>query len=478
MKLGLRIFAWYLLIFLLCFSYPIGWVLDNVRTRYLENVEDPLVDQANILAEWVGYQMEKGSFAPEEMQAIFQRAYSRQVNSNIYSLVKKKVDIQIYITDAIGQVVFDSQMPENVGADYTHWRDVSLTLEGRYGARTSLADPEDPTSSVLYVAAPVNVEGRLAGVLTVAKPTTNINRFIRAAKPRFLAVVATAAALAIILSYIAALAVARPIKRLTEYANAVRSGKQAPFPSLDRTEIGDMGKAFQLMQATLEGKTYVEEYVQKLTHEVKSPLSAIRGAAELLGEEMPQDRRHLFLSNIRIEADRIQAIVDRMLELAALEFKQHLSRRKRVNIQALVKTVVESKQPMLMGKHLSTAVDIGPGAMVHGDPFLLHQALSNLVQNAIDFSTPETTIRIYAHAEEGQLGLRVENRGPSIPDYARKKIFDKFFSLQRPDSGQKSTGLGLNLVKQVVQLHQGSIRLENRSTGGVRAILTLPAKRK
>ncbi len=478
MKLGLRIFCWFLLIFLLCFSYPIGWVLDNVRTRYLENVEDPLVDQANILAEWVGYQMENGTFAPEEMHTVFQRAYSRHVDSKIYSLVKEKVDIQVYITDAVGQVIFDSQMPENVGADYTHWRDVSLTMEGLYGARTSLADPEDPTSSVLYVAAPVNVEGRLAGVLTVAKPTTNINRFIRAAKPRFLVVVATAAALAIILSYVAALAVARPIKRLTDYANAVRSGQQAPFPSLDRTEIGDMGKAFQRMQATLEGKTYVEEYVQKLTHEVKSPLSAIRGAAELLGEEMPQERRRLFLSNIRTEADRIQAIVDRMLELAALEFKQHLSRRKHVNFQALVKTVIESKQPMLMGKQLSTAVDIVPGTAIYGDPFLLHQALSNLVQNAIDFSTPGATIRICAHAGEGQLSLMVENSGPGIPEYAREKIFDKFFSLQRPDSGQKSTGLGLNLVNQVVQLHQGSIRLENRSTGGVRAIVTLPAKRK
>jgi len=474
MKLGLRIFGSYLLIFLLCFSYPVGWVMDNVRTRYLENVEDPLVDQANILAEWVGYQMEKGTFSPQEMQAVFQRTYNRNPDSIIYSLVKERVDTQIYITDATGNVIFDSRAPDNIGTNYTHWRDVSLTLEGKYGARTSLADPRDPTSSVLYVAAPVNVDGHLAGVLTVAKPTTNINRFIKAAKPRFMAVVITAAAVAIILSYLAALAVARPIKRLTRYADAVRSGKQVPFPKLDRTEIGDMGKAFQRMQATLEGKTYVEEYVQKLTHEVKSPLSAIRAAAELLGEEMPRERRHQFLSNVRTEADRIQTIVDRMLELAALESKQHPPRRKRVNLKALVKTVIESKQPMLTTKGLSATVNIAPGSVTHGDPFLLHQALSNIVQNAIDFSDSDDTIHISSLMEERTLSLIVENRGPAIPAYALEKIFDKFFSLQRPGSGLKSTGLGLNLVRQVAQLHQGSIRLENRKDGGVRAVLTLP----
>jgi hypothetical protein len=176
MKLGLRIFGCYLVIFLLCFSYPIAWVLDNMRTRYLEGVEDPLVDHANILAEIVGHQMAAGRFRPDDFQQYFQAVYDRRLETRIYHLSKEGVDVQVYITDARGKVLFDSLHPENIGADYTQWRDVALTLEGRYGARTSLADPADPTSSVLYVAAPVIVEGQLAGVLTVAKPTTNIGR--------------------------------------------------------------------------------------------------------------------------------------------------------------------------------------------------------------------------------------------------------------------------------------------------------------
>ncbi|MFZ1984294.1 MAG: ATP-binding protein, partial [Desulfatitalea sp.] len=217
-----------------------------------------------------------------------------------------------------------------------------------------------------------------------------------------------------------------------------------------------------------------EQYVQKLTHEVKSPLSAIRGAAELLGEEMPADRKQRFLTNIRTEADRIQAIVDRMLELADLEFKKQLSHRRRVNINALVKTVLESKHPLLTAKQLAVTPDIDPELEVHGDPFLLHQAVANLVQNAMDFSRPQGAIAIHSKESQHQVAIVVEDDGESIPAYALEKIFDRFFSLQRPDSGQKSTGLGLNLVKEVAELHQGGIRLENIAPSGVRATLTLP----
>jgi two-component system sensor histidine kinase CreC len=473
MKLGLRIFGCYLLIFIACFSYPIGWVLDNLRTRYLEGVEDPLVDQANILAEFVGRQMELGEFEPKTFQQVLQRTYARELKSKIYHLQKDRVDLFIYITDAHGKVIFDSLNPDNIGLDFSQWRDVRLTLNGQYGARTTLIDPKDDSSSVLYVGAPIMVAGKIAGVLTVAKPTTNINSFLQAAKPRILGVVGMAVMVVTILSYLAAYWMVRPIKALTVYAENIRSGKRTTFPSLDRTEIGELGQALRRMQTALEGKAYVEQYVQKLTHEVKSPLSAIRGAAELLEEDVPVDRRKRFVTNIRTEADRIQTIVDRMLELAALEFRNQPAKKQSVQLHALVNTVVESKMAILARKQLFIESRIDKKLVVRGDSFLLHQALANLVQNAVDFSEPAGKINIYARLKDKQIDLVVEDQGAGIPQYALGKIFDKFFSLQRPGGGRKSTGLGLNLVKEVAQLHQGHIYLANMEPKGVRATLVL-----
>jgi two-component system sensor histidine kinase CreC len=475
MRLGTRIFFSYLVIFVICFSYPIHWVLDNLRARYLEGVEEPLVDQAHILATMVGSEMQASRFDPDKWYHVFEQAGSRPLSARIYHLVKTEMDMRIYLTDRAGRVVFDSKNRENVGADYSRWRDVYLTLQGKYGARSTPENSEDPASKVLYVAAPVRVDGAIVGALTVAKPTTSINNFLKKAKPQIFKIGLLAAGVAILLSYIVSLWITRPIKRLTGYANDVSRGKRVAFPKLDRSEIGEMGNAFAKMQETLEGKKYVEEYVQKLTHEVKSPLSAIRGAAELLEEKMPPEQRLRFLSNIRNETDRIQEIVDRMLELSALENQKILKKLERLCLSELVQTVIESQQAIVSKKQLELAVDVPDHIMLKGDRFLLHQALSNLIQNAIDFSSPGSSIRLSARIEGPGLIFNVEDQGPGIPDFAAQKIFDKFFSLQRPDSGEKSTGLGLNFVKEVAHLHGGDIVLENRKTRGVRAGLTLPA---
>lgn len=474
MRLGTRIFLSSLVIFAVCFSYPIRWFFDNLRIRYLQGVEEPLVDQANILAAIVGREMESETFDREKWYRLFENVRSRSLSAKIYNLTKIDVDMRIYITDASGKIVFDSEDRENVGADYSEWQDVRLTLQGKYGARTTAADPRDPSTKVLYVAAPVRVKGALAGVLTVAKPTTHINLFLKSTKPQIFKVVAIAGLAAVLLSYLASIWITRPITRLTRYADDIRQGNRVEFPDLDRSEVGEMGHAFAKMQETLEGKKYVEQYVQKLTHEIKSPLSAIRGAAELLEEKMPSEQQARFRSNIRHEANRIQEMVDRMLQLSALENQKILENMESLSFSAVVKSVVESKRPMLSKKKLSLSDQLPESVMVRADQFLLYQALSNLIQNAIDFSPVGGSIELTGPIEDKHLKFMVEDHGTGIPEFALEKVFDKFFSLQRPDSGQKSTGLGLNIVKEIAVLHKGDVKLENRPDKGVRATLILP----
>ena len=381
--------------------------------------------------------------------------------------------MQIYITNTEGTIIFDSVSRENVSADYSKWRDVHLTLNGEYGARTTRKDPDDENSSVLYVAAPIIVNGKMAGVLAVGKPAENINGFIRGAKPQIFRVGILALMIAIMFSLLASVWITRPIKRLTHYANDIREGKRVVFPNLDHSEIGEMGAAFESMKEALEGKKYVEKYVQTLTHEIKSPLSAIRGAAELLEEKMPPEQRTRFLSNIRNESNRIKDIVDRLLELSALENLKILPKVENISLHSLIKTILESKQPMLSRKHLETIVQIKDDIIVNGDSFLLHQAISNLVQNAIDFSPEHSQIILNGQSRDKRITLTVDDDGPGIPDYAKDKIFDRFFSLRRPESDKKSTGLGLNFVKEVMILHGGEINLENLPKKGVRAKLIL-----
>ena len=115
-----------------------------------------------------------------------------------------------------------------------------------------------------------------------------------------------------------------------------------------------------------------------------------------------------------------------------------------------------------------------PASTVTGEPFLLRQALGNLLENAIAFSPQGGQIDLTVEAAPGSARIRVRDRGPGVPDYALGRVFERFFSLPRPDGSAKSTGLGLSLVREVAALHGGSASLSNHPEGGAVAVLELP----
>jgi two-component system sensor histidine kinase CreC len=99
----------------------------------------------------------------------------------------------------------------------------------------------------------------------------------------------------------------------------------------------------------------------------------------------------------------------------------------------------------------------------------LHLALSNLLKNAVEFSPQGGRIRIHCERDGAQLRVSIEDEGPGVPDFAKERIFERFYSLERPDTGRKSTGLGLNFVKEIAALHDGVVQVENRPERGLRA---------
>jgi two-component system, OmpR family, sensor histidine kinase CreC len=474
MKLGLRIFLCYLAIFAFGVYVPINWMWNTLRTRYLEAVEEPLVDTANIVAALIEEDVARPNFDPEPLRARLARAQTRVPEARIYDLLKTEVDLQLYLTDANGRVLLDTRAPAALGADYSRKRDVKLTLEGRYGARTSLLADNDIFSSALHVAAPLYDGNRIAGVLTMVEPTATIETFLHLARPAVVQAGLLSLFVAALISLAVSYGLTRPIHRLARYADDIRDGRRPAFPQLGRTEVADLGLSLRRMQEALEGRRYAEEYVQTLTHELKSPLSAIRGAAELLQENVPPAQQARFVANIRTETERIGRIVERMLELATLENRREQPEMAAVDVDALVHTIAEASEPQLNAKNVRLELSLPEKLVISGNGFLLHQALANLVQNAIDFSPAGGAVAVSARLDKDTVVLAVSDQGPGVPDYAQARIFERFYSLARPDTGKKSTGLGLNLVREAAQAHGGSVSLSNRPEGGALAELVIP----
>lgn len=481
MSLTGRVLLGFFVISMVGLSVFLNPVIERVERQYLEAAEEPMVDFANLLAELLHDDVLAGGVDSETLAAVFDRVRARRPEARIYDVFKTEVDVGLVITDGRGRLLFDSERPGVAGLDYSNYRDVQLTLAGEYGARATPAVAGDRRSTVMHVAAPVLADdGSIAGVVSLAKPQEGLLGFIQGTRGRVHLLAGVAALLMMLTGYLMARWIAAPVRSLTDYAEAVARGERVAAPVLPGRQLRRLGETMELMRDALEGRQYAESYVRNLTHEMKSPMAAIRGAAELLEEDMPAAQRRRFLHNIRMESQRLQALTDRLLALSSVENLRRLEKRDRIDLNELVRSVVKEHAHPAREAGVRLVVDLPERAEVRGEPFLLAMAVGNLLQNAIDFSPAGAEVRITAALNDTQVRLRVEDRGPGIPDYARARVFERFFSLPRPRGGRKSSGLGLCFVRETAQLHGGAIVLEplptgeNGGAGGTRAELSLP----
>jgi two-component system sensor histidine kinase CreC len=449
------------------------WTLDQVRPRYLESMEESLVDTSVLLAARLEENVTAAGPDVSGLQSAFAAAQRREFAARIFSLRKTAIDLRVYVTDAEGKVLFDST-GRNQGRDFSHWNDVVRTLRGEYGARSTRDVPGDDETQVIYVAAPVRHAGRICGVVTAGKPTHGINALVAAAKRRILIGAAGGGIGLLLVLLLVASWVIAPLERLTAYARAVRDGQAVAAPALPGRTLRELGTAFEEMRDALEGRQHAQRYTQAMAHGVKAPLAAIRAAAELMDEDMPAAERARFLANIRGEAVRIHQIVDRLLELSSLEGRKALARTERINGAELAREAVAAVQTAYVARRVRLAMEAGDAAL-NGERVLLREALVNLLQNALDFSPAESEVTLTVKTGADRAVFTIADRGSGVPDYALPHVFERFYSLPRPESGHKSTGLGLALVQEIAHLHGGGAALANREGGGAQATLWVPA---
>ncbi len=451
----------------------------DVEPQLFQATEEAMVDAANILATLAEKGFTDGGFNGGRFAYAMDKVHDRVLDATIHNHRKTVVGMDFYVTDAQGIVLYDSAHPDRVGKDLSKENDVYLTLRGKYGARSSRLDEEDDTSSVLHVAAPIGDAAQPLGVLTVYKAQADVYPIIRRRISEIWWGTGLVGGGILFCVGVVFIWQYRPISRLTEYARKIERGERTPLPYLGLgKEVNTLAHALESMREALEGRRFAERYVQTVTHEMKSPLAAIRGAAELLEEDfdsMPEEDKRRFLENIRAETLRADRLLTRLLELSALEGKTTLENTEVIDLREIVRSAVGQAEAMagLAKVKLSLEQDDEP-LEVRGDAFILRAAVTNLLENAVDFSPAGGSVIIGLESGGGFHRVTVSDNGCGIPDYARERVFERFFSLRHLNAGRKGTGLGLTLVKEAAELHLGSVSLEAREGGGTRAVLVLP----
>jgi two-component system sensor histidine kinase CreC len=438
------------------FALLMSFVLRDVETRYVESMRRTMGDTAVFLA----------AFAAEESP---EADWTRR----LAQLPAQRELLRVFASDPADKVVFDAA-GRDVGQTYV-WQMVGggrVASENYSVANVSIAEGE------LRVRAAVRRDGRLLGWVGVGRPLASVGDGVAQAQ-RNLIFWSSLLALGMVgVGWWISARLVRSLERLTLHARAVRDGRSSRPPSSRAREIAELAQAFEEMRESLEGRQHVERYTQALAHEVKAPLAAIRGAAELLQEELPPEQRQKFLQNLRTESARIQTLIERLLELSSLEARKRLQQTERLDAAALARAAEEALRAAAGAAGVRVEVQVADSAAaVRGEAVLLREALVNLLQNAVEFSPAGAGVVLrVGRSADRRVVFTVDDAGPGVPDYALPRVFERFYSLPRPATGRKSTGLGLALVREIAELHGGGVALENRAEGGARATLWLPGE--
>lgn len=435
-----------------------------VEDRFQEAEQRYLMDTAEFAATLLGNESHDGKLDVHITQPV---TGPRPSEPRVRRVIRRVGGLRMAITDHTGQVVYDS-----TGRDL---RPESLP-QPQGGAKTALSVEVVPgeSDSVVYVTVPIVAEGRQVGVVTVGKSTRLVQPLVEAARRNVLIVGASAGLAVLLLTLGILLWLMRPFDLIVDYIRMVRNRQYPDRPHLRRTGLGAVGAALDELVDAMAGRRYAENYVQTLTHEINAPLSAIVAGAELLEDPMPEAQRERFVTDIREQAHRIKLIVQRLLELAALENRHDLAQREAIDLASLLREVTDSLAAEARTRGIEFDITAPGGCIVEGEKFLLVRALTNLLRNALDFSPPGGRVDIRVETSHRWYQIAIRDQGPGIPAFAAKRVFERFYSLPRPDTGKKSTGLGLSFVQEIAELHRGQVDLAQHPEGGAVARIRLP----
>jgi signal transduction histidine kinase len=374
----------------------------------------------------------------------------------------------VRVLDRKGCVVASSGGDQN--RCFTPLAEVERAMRGEYASQARYRRPSSPLPPLgdiqrrgqlrVFTALPIFSNGEVIGIVTASRTGLDaLSSLWHIRRPLLWSVLITTAAL-IVISLVFARAIARPMHSITLKAQAIARGEPATdFVPRGFTpkEVRTLSLALDVMTRKLRSQAdYVSDFATTVSHELKTPIAAIRGAAELLidWDRMSATQRTRFLHNIDQDAERMQRLVTRLLELAKIESAQQLPST-RVAVAVFVRGVLDR-----YGTRVELLLDAPPAELQISEEHLAI-AIQNLVDNAVRHS-PEQPVRVTLGAEAGRLRVLVDDRGGGISPANQGKIWDRFFTTERDRGG---TGLGLSIVAAIARARRGSVDFTTSEQG-------------
>jgi len=411
------------------FSFGLGlMVIDRIEARAVRIANAAARDEATAIAGIIAGELERTGGTIEQVARRFEVEAGQGAR------------LSLQLIDARGAVLFQPELAPR-------------------------RDLQGPVS----VDAPIVVDGHSIGAVRVVKPTVEIRLMLTDMAPTVLVISLVLGGAAAIAAIWIGRAIARPIERLSNFAERVSGGQRTGVPPpVGSREVKRLIQSIASMRSQIEGRPFVETFAADLSHELKNPVAAIRASAEVLEEGAIEDPEAAarFVARIRESTQRIERLLDDLLGLARIEARG-----------------VEAHAPVDLAKVVDKAIagmlDDAPrvdaqtegDTRVRGDPVWLGRAVANLIGNALIHSKGSESVQVRVERQGNNVVLSVSNQG-EIPRHVRNRLFRRFVTTRQDRGG---TGLGLAIVRAVAESHGGHAELVSPGPPAVQFRLFLPS---
>ncbi|MEZ5451744.1 MAG: HAMP domain-containing sensor histidine kinase [Thiothrix sp.] len=370
---------------------------------------------------------------------------------------------------------------EEVGLSLAHIPEVKEALQGHYASviRQRLSDePPPPLYSIsrgtnirVFTAFPVIENGRLQGVIYLSRTPKNIIKHLYEEREKVFLSSLILMSLSVLLVLFVSSTISRPIRELLQQTERVRQGEQRvvePLRNPVTREVAQLSDSFAGMSHALaERSDYIRRFATHVSHEFKTPLTAMQGALELLHDHldsMPPEKSAQFINNLLADTQRLKQLVNRLLELARADALEPSNQT--TTLPATLKALHNRYRERGLELHVSEL----PNALLGIAPDALEVVFTNLFDNSLQHGA--THINIRTCQRKDKLEVRLRDNGEGISPANRDKIFTPFFTTKRSKGG---TGLGLEIIASILKAYGGSVRL-GEAERGAEFVLELPVE--
>ena len=464
LNIGTKLFFLYFII-----SSTLLWVFAH-RTA-LESAKSVMVEVSSLMSKVASQNNKDGEIDLETFESLIVNYLRSQRNTRSADSNQKLENLAIYVTDKDGLLVLDSR-GLILGKNMRAHNEVDSALSGDQGITRvvieSVPGPKKAKGIVVeyfYKSRFLNASnpiygnnGEILGAVVVVAPLMDLldqNYLLQFIFYIFL--------ISLIFGALGSYRISRNIRRIEKYTASLFGGEEVIAPDLNN-QFNKLAKTIENARAEVELKDDVEQYIDTLAHELRTPITGIQLTAENLLTPMSDAQRKRFIENILDSNKHMDLLVNRLLDLSRIERRETLKAIEPVNILQIVNNVLKapSRAKNISDKDLNIVLEINNKSLIKAEKILLEQAIGNIVNNALDFSPKSGTITIKVSETNTAISIIVLDDGPGIPPHVLSKLFTRFFSVSRPDTGVRGNGLGLRFVRKIMQLHGGEVTLQNR----------------